>query len=207
MELFASFYEDSLDYKDLLVQLNLWEKKDSYFSTLSGGQKKRFFVAMALIGNPDVLFLDELTSGLDPQARRSIWKLVKSLRDQGRTIVLSTHYMDEAEKLCDRVAVVDRGKLAALDSPANLILSHGGCTRVNFDVGGNFDHEFLSRIPGVESVKREDDSCSLEVSMRSAIVEIVKGLDSANNGLDSFRIEAPDLEDVFLNITGGEVRD
>ncbi len=207
MLLFSSFYEDVLDYKELLTQLNLWEKKDAYFSTLSGGQKKRFFVAMALIGNPDVLFLDELTSGLDPQARRSIWKLVKSLREQGRTIVLSTHYMDEAEKLCDRVAVIDRGKIAALDSPANLILSHGGHTRVLFDVEEDFDHQFLSGIPGVESVQRENDSCSLEVSIRSAIVEIVKGLDSADNGLDSFRIEAPDLEDVFLNITGREVRD
>lgn len=206
MELFSSFYEKSLDWKMLLEQLNLWEKKDSFYSALSGGQKKRLFVAMALIGDPEIVFLDEFTSGLDPQARRSIWKLVRSLRDQGRTVVLSSHYMDEAERLCDRVAIVDHGKLAALDSPSNLISRHGGYTRVHFNVGEGFEHAFLSQITGIESVVRDEGICVLEVSIRSAIVEIVKGLDAVGQGLDSFRIEAPTLEDVFLNITGREVR-
>lgn len=207
MELFSSFYKNVLSWEELLKDIALWEKRDSFFSELSGGQKKRFFVALALIGDPELLFLDELTSGLDPQARRSIWELVQDLRDQGRTIVLSTHYMDEAERLCDRIAVIDRGKLAALDSPGNLISLHGGDTRIHFDVQGKFDHDFLLRIPGVESVRHTEGTCSLEVSMRSAIVEIVKGLDAVNQGLDSFRIEAPTLEDVFLNITGREMRD
>ncbi len=207
MELFSSFYEKALDWKMLLEQLNLWEKKDSFFSGLSGGQKKRLFVAMALIGDPEIVFLDEFTSGLDPQARISIWKLVRNLRDQGRTVVLSTHYMDEAEKLCDRVAIIDNGKLAALDSPSDLISAHGGYTRVYFNVGEGFNGESLSLLEGVESVINDDDTCALEVSVRSVIVEIVKKLDAMGQGLDSFRIEAPTLEDVFLNITGREVRD
>lgn len=206
MELFSSFYETVLDWKDLLGQLDLWDKKDSFFSALSGGQKKRFFVAMALIGDPELVFLDELTSGLDPQARRSIWKLVKELQNQGRTVVLSTHYMDEAERLCDRVAVIHRGQIAALDSPSNLISLYGGHTRVHFDVDMEFDHGFLSRIAGVESIVCNEGTCTLEVSVRSSIVEIVRELDAVEHGLDSFRIEAPTLEDVFLNITGREVR-
>lgn len=207
MELFSSFYKKVLDWRMLLEQLNLLEKKDAFFSSLSGGQKKRFFVAMALIGDPEIVFLDEFTSGLDPQARISIWKLVRNLRDQGRTVVLSTHYMDEAEKLCDRVAIIDNGKLAALDSPSDLITAHGGYTRVYFNVGEGFNGESLSLLEGVDSVMNDDDACTLEVSTRSAIVGIVKKLDAMGQGLDSFRIEAPTLEDVFLNITGREVRD
>ena len=207
MELFSSFYDTVLDREVLLRQLNLWEKKDGFYSTLSGGQKKRLFVAMALIGDPEIVFLDEFTSGLDPQSRISILKLVKELRDQGRTIVLSTHYMDEAEKLCDRVAIVDHGKLTALDSPSNLISMHGGYIRIQFNVGDVFDDESLSCLRGVESVKNSDNVCFLEVSSNSAIVEIVKKLDAMGQGFDSFKIEAPSLEDVFLNITGREVRD
>ncbi|MCK5035844.1 MAG: ABC transporter ATP-binding protein, partial [Candidatus Sabulitectum sp.] len=206
MELFSSFYDNVLEWEVLLEQLNLWEKKDSFYSELSGGQKKRFFVAMALIGDPEIVFLDEFTSGLDPQSRISIWKLVKELRDQGRTIVLSTHYMDEAEKLCDRVAIIDHGKLTALDSPSNLISMHGGHTRIQFNVGDAFDGESLSSLKGVESIQNNDNFCSLQVSSNSAIVEIVKQLDAMGQGLDSFKIEAPTLEDVFLNITGREVR-
>ncbi len=206
MELFSSFYDNVLEWEVLLEQLNLWEKKDSFYSELSGGQKKRFFVAMALIGDPEIVFLDEFTSGLDPQSRISIWKLVKELRDQGRTIVLSTHYMDEAEKLCDRVAIIDHGKLTALDSPSNLISMHGGHTRIQFNVGDAFDGESLSSLKGVESIQNNDNFCSLQVSSNSAIVEIVKQLDAMGQGLDSFKIEAPTLEEVFLNITGREVR-
>jgi len=206
MELFSSFYDTVLQWEDLLKQLNLWERKDSFYSELSGGQKKRLFVAMALIGDPEIVFLDEFTSGLDPQSRISIWKLVKELRDQGRTIILSTHYMDEAEKLCDRVAIVDHGKLTALDSPSNLISTHGGHTRIQFNVGDVFDGESLSSLKGVEFIQNSDNVCSLQVSSSSAIVEIVKQLDAMGQGLDSFRIEAPTLEDVFLNVTGREVR-
>jgi len=207
MILFSSFYSSVLDWKVLLKQLDLWNRRDAYYSALSGGQKKRFFVAMALIGDPEVIFLDELTSGLDPQARRSVWELVEDLRNQGRTVVVSTHYMDEAEKLCDRVAVIHKGKLAALDSPSELISLYGGYTRVLFDVSGGFDQSILSGIGGIESMVIENRVCTIEVSERHAIVEIVKSLDASDHGLASFRIEAPTLEDVFLNITGREVRD
>jgi ABC-2 type transport system ATP-binding protein len=207
MVLFSSFYSTILDWKVLLKQLDLWNKKDAFFSALSGGQKKRFFVAMALIGDPEVVFLDELTSGLDPQARRSVWELVKDLRNQGRTVVISTHYMDEAEKLCDRVAVIHDGKLAALDSPSKLISLYGGYTRVRFDISGGFDKSILFGIGGIESMAIENRVCTIEVGKRHAIVEIVKSLDASDHGLASFRIEVPTLEDVFLNIAGREVRD
>ena len=206
MELFSSFYENTLDWETLLEQLSLSDKKDSFYSALSGGQKKRFFVAMALIGDPEIVFLDEITSGLDPQARRSVWKLIRSLRDQGRTVVLSTHYMDEAQRLCDRVAIIDHGKLAALDSPADLVSAYGGYTRVHFNVSEGFDGESISLLEGVESVINDEDTCTLGVSGQHAIVEIVKKLDSMKQSFDSFRIEAPTLEDVFLNITAREVR-
>ncbi len=207
MLLFSSLYSRVLDWRLLLKQLDLWDKKDTFYSALSGGQKKRFFVAMALIGDPEVVFLDELTSGLDPQARRSVWELVRYLRNQGRTVVLSTHYMDEAEKLCDRVAVIHNGKLAALDTPSRLISRYGGYTKVCFDFDDKFDQGVLSGVNGIESRVIENGLCTLEVSERHAIVEIVKSLDAADQGLVSFRIEAPTLEDVFLNITGREVRD
>ncbi len=207
MILFSSFYTSVLDWKVLLKQLDLWDKKDAFYSDLSGGQKKRFFVAMALIGDPEVVFLDELTSGLDPQARRSVWELVKDLRNQGRTVVISTHYMDEAEILCDRVAVIHHGKLAALDSPSELISLYGGYTRVRFDISDRFDQSIMSGIDGIESMAIENRVCTIEVSERHAVVEIVKSLDASDHGLASFRIEVPTLEDVFLNITGREVRD
>jgi len=207
MHLFSSFYETVADMETLLRQLNLWEKRDSYFSALSGGQKKRLFVAMALIGNPEIVFLDELTSGLDPQARRSVWELVKLLRDQGRTVVLSTHYMDEAQRLCDRVAVIHSGKIAALDSPADLIAAHGGFTRVHFRAEESFDKSLLTRLDGVESVSEIEDQCTVEISTRHSIVEIVKQLDQMEYELSSLRIDSPTLEDVFLNLTGRELRD
>jgi ABC-2 type transport system ATP-binding protein len=208
MVLFSSFYPGNLYWADILKQLGLYDRKDSYYSSLSGGQKKRFFVALALVGDPELVFLDELTSGLDPQARRSVWKLVRELRDQGRTVVLSTHYMDEAEKLCDRVAVIDGGKLVALDSPSKLISLYGGFTKVSFEADGQFEADLLSGIKGVESVVCSTDGvCTVQVSIRSSIIEIMKELDAADQGLDSLRIEAPTMEDVFLNITGREVKD
>ena len=124
MELFSCFYRNSMEISGILSKLGLSDKQESFYSALSGGQKKRLFVALSLVGDPEIVFLDELTSGLDPQSRHVMWDLVRGLRDDGKTVFLSTHYMDEAEKLCDRVAIIDNGKIAALDTPDSLIRSH-----------------------------------------------------------------------------------
>jgi ABC-2 type transport system ATP-binding protein len=121
LDLFASFYQHPVDWEKLLYSLDLQDKRKTYFTRLSGGQKQRLFVALALINDPEIVYLDELTTGLDPHARRSIWKLIEEIRDRGRTVVLTTHFMDEAEQLADRVAVMHRGKIVALDKPSHLV--------------------------------------------------------------------------------------
>jgi len=207
LELFSCFYKSSADITGLLAKLGLTEKSDSHFSALSGGQKKRLFVALALVGDPEIVFLDELTSGLDPQARRSMWELVKNLRDDGKTVFLSTHYMDEAEKLCDRVAIIDNGRIVALDTPASLIRSHSYALSVVMAVPDNFDEMELLSIPGVAEVIRENDKATARLTESSAVVEIVKLLIQKDIALSDFHTEKSTLEDVFLKLTGREIRD
>ncbi|MCD4846997.1 MAG: ABC transporter ATP-binding protein [Candidatus Aegiribacteria sp.] len=206
MELFSSFYNRTLEWRDILDHLALMDKSEAYFSDLSGGQKRRLFVALALIGDPEILFLDELTSGLDPQARRIIWKLVTRLRDEGRTIFLSTHYMDEAEKLCDRVAIIDKGRIIALDTPDELISSLGFGIRVIFTASGDFSESTLNEISGILSVERDGDRITCTIRDSSVVLEIVKKLIRLDTALDDFRTERTTLEDVFLAVTGKEVR-
>ncbi len=206
MELFSSFYSKTLEWRDILDHLALLDKSEAYFSDLSGGQKRRLFVALALIGDPEILFLDELTSGLDPQARRIIWKLVTKLRDEGRTIFLSTHYMDEAERLCDRVAIIDQGKIIALDTPDRLISSLGFGIRVIFKASGEFSESTLNEISGILSVERDGDRIMCMIRDSGVVLEIVKKLVSLDTALDDFRTERTTLEDVFLAVTGKEVR-
>ena len=206
MELFSSFYNRTLEWRDILDHLALMDKSEAYFSDLSGGQKRRLFVALALIGDPEILFLDELTSGLDPQARRIIWKLVTRLRDEGRTIFLSTHYMDEAEKLCDRVAIIDKGRIIALDTPDELISSLGFGIRVIFTASGDFSESTLNEISGILSVERDGDRITCTIRDSGVVLEIVKKLIRLDTALDDFRTERTTLEDVFLAVTGKEVR-
>lgn len=206
MELFSSFYSRTLEWRDILDHLALLDKSDAYFSDLSGGQKRRLFVAMALVGDPEVVFLDELTSGLDPQARRVIWELVTRLRDEGRTIFLSTHYMDEAERLCDRVAIINKGKIIALDTPDRLISSLGFGIRVIFTASGEFSESTLNEISGILSVERDGDRITCMIRDSGVVLEIVKKLASLDTALDDFRTERTTLEDVFLAVTGKEVR-
>ena len=206
MELFSSFYSRTLEWRDILDHLSLLDKSEAYFSDLSGGQKRRLFVALALIGDPEIVFLDELTSGLDPQARRVIWKLVTKLRDEGRTIFLSTHYMDEAERLCDRVAIIDHGKIIALDTPDRLISSLGFGIRVVFTASGEFSETTLNGISGMLSIERDGDRITCMIRDSSVVLEIVKKLVSLDTALDDFRTERTTLEDVFLAVTGKEVR-
>ena len=139
MDLFASFYDHPADWRAILAELGLEDKARAPFAKLSGGQKQRLFIGLALINEPEIVFLDELTTGLDPQARRAMWGLVKSIRDKGKTVFLTTHYMEEAEELCDRVAIIDHGRIVALDTPRNLVASLGAENRVVFTTDGALD--------------------------------------------------------------------
>ncbi len=207
IELFSCFYGNSTDAAVLLSRLGLSDKKESYFSALSGGQKKRLFVALSLVGDPEIVFLDELTSGLDPRSRRSMWDLVRGLRDDGKTVFMSTHYMDEAEKLCDRVAIIDRGKIVAMDTPESLIRSHAYSLSVVMGIPDSFSESELESIAGVIEVFREGGKTIARVRDSSAVVGIVKMLVDSEIELGNFHTEKSTLEDVFLKLTGKEIRD
>jgi ABC-2 type transport system ATP-binding protein len=206
MELFSCFYKNSLEATGILSKLGLSDKTESFFSALSGGQKKRLFVALSLVGDPEIVFFDELTSGLDPQSRRSMWDLVRGLRDDGKTVFLSTHYMDEAEKLCDRVAIIDKGRIVALDTPDSLVRSHAFALSVVMGIPDSFIENELESIPGVLEVFREGVKVTARVRDSSAVVEIVKLLVDRKIELGDFHTEKSTLEDVFLKLTGKEIR-
>jgi ABC-2 type transport system ATP-binding protein len=215
LDLFASFYRHPADWHPLLESLGLADKQRALASQLSGGQRQRLFVALALINNPEVVFLDELTTGLDPQARRAIWDLVRSIRDRGTTVFLTTHYMEEAERLCDRVAIMDGGKIIALDTPPNLVRSLSIETRVIFEVDGHgpsgqpqaFDPATLGTADGVKRVERDGDRVVVYGQGRRLVSGIVMALESADVSFQNLRTEQPDLEDVFLAQTGRQMRD
>ncbi|MBV9380541.1 MAG: ABC transporter ATP-binding protein [Streptosporangiaceae bacterium] len=155
LELYASFYPNPADWRELMERWGLAARQKAAFASLSGGQKQRLFIALALVGQPEVVFLDELTSGLDPGARRATWDLIRQIRAQGATVVLVSHFMDEVEELCDRVAILDRGRIAALDTPAALVDRAGTEYRLRFRPVGPLDEASLALLPGVSSVKRD----------------------------------------------------
>jgi len=157
LDLYASFYRHPADWRRLLEEWGLDAKRNAAFADLSGGQRQRLFIALSLVGRPEVVFLDELTTGLDPQARRATWELVRQVRAKGATVVLVTHFMEEAELLCDRVAIVDRGRVIALDTPSALVRGLGAGQRLRFRPLGPFDPDSLRSLPGVEQVERDGD--------------------------------------------------
>ena len=206
LELFASLYSRSLPAGPLLEKVGLLDKADSYFDNLSGGQKQRLSIALALVNDPQVVFFDELTTGLDPQARRAMWGMVSSTREAGKTVILVTHFMEEAERLCDRVAIVDRGRIVALDTPANLIRSIDGGLRISFSVDDS----------GVAAQLENIDRCELAVSNRDITIqcadgrvvgEVIRILGDNDCNFHDFTVSKPTLEDVFLSITGKEMRE
>ncbi len=210
LDLYASFYPQAVDWNELLLQLGLEEKRNAPFAKLSGGQKQRLFIALALLLDPQLIFLDELTTGLDPQARHAIWDLVRAVRARGKTVVLTTHFMEEAERLCDRVAILDRGRIVALDTPAALIRGLGAEQRVIFSLDGGPSpalEKSLSRAGRLEvlgeqvTVRGKDDP-------RLPLVSEVVGLLSAEGvPFRDLRTEQPNLEDVFLSLTGRQMRE
>lgn len=188
------------DPREVLDEWDLTELRRRPFAALSGGQRQRLFLALALLGEPEVVFLDELTTGLDPHARRSTWELVKRVRDRGATVVLVTHFMEEAETLCDRVAIIDDGGVAALDTPAALAIQRGGAITMTFTTPTS-DVGFLSAIPGVERVFRNGADVSVRGDAAATLL-VAAALAERGVTVVGFRTHYPNLEDVFLSVTG-----
>ena len=208
LRLFASFYRKPSDLKGILELVSLLEKRDAFVDLLSGGQKQRLAVACSLVGEPELLFLDEPTTGLDPQARRDIWEIVRQHRGRGRTTLITTHYMDEAERLCDRVAVVDRGKVIAVGSPSELIARIGGEHVVQFALDGNGAQDtpgaaMFADLPSVRASHAEGDGFQLTVGApHECIPALVRRLGEKNLRLARLTTRHLSLEDVFMNLTG-----
>ena len=210
LDLYASFYPKAADWKELLVQLGLEEKRGTAFRKLSGGQKQRLFIALALLPNPQLVFLDELTTGLDPQARHATWDLVREVRAKGRTVLLTTHFMEEAEHLCDRVAILDHGRIVALDTPAALIRSLGAEERVVFCVDSSLPAGFKEALSGAARLEVQGE----RVTVRSGngrkvplVSEVVNLLSGQGVPFRDLHTEQPTLEDVFLSLTGRAMRE
>lgn len=207
LDLFASFYHHSIDWNSLLETLGLEDKRNSYINKLSGGQKQRLYIALALVNDPELIFLDELTTGLDPQGRRMMWKLVQDIRNQGKTVFLTTHYMEEAEQLCNRVAIIDRGNIIALDTPENLIRSLGVDSRIIFSVKEPFEVEHLKKLKRVSRVECSDERVIVYGQGEKLVGEVVNMLTVDGVHFYNLRTEQPTLDDVFLTLTGHEIRD
>ena len=207
LDLYASFYPRAIDWPALLAQLGLTDKSNSTFDKLSGGQKQRLFIALALVNDPELVFLDELTTGLDPQARRNMWDLVREIRDRGKTIFLTTHFMEEAERLCDRVAIIDDGRIVALDSPENLIRSLGVENRVVFVADGAFQTQPLTALAEVTRVEKSGERIVVYGHGDRLVNGVVNVLSENNIRFRDLRTEQPTLEDVFLTLTNKEMRD
>jgi len=204
--LWSSLYDAPLDGHQLLTQLGIAGKANARFMTLSGGQKQRLFIALALINDPDVVFLDELTTGLDPQARRAIWELVRSIRERGKTVFLTTHLMEEAERLCDRVAIIDHGRIVDIDSPAGLVNRH--CPERTIVIATEDDGVAgaLRGIAGVETVTREGGTLVVRARSVDVMTRLIRVLADRQTPVTDFRTIVPTLEDVFLKLTGHSVR-
>jgi ABC-2 type transport system ATP-binding protein len=208
MRLWASLYSKPVAIGDhLLEQLGLAEKRNAWFMTLSGGQKQRLFIALALINDPEVVFLDELTTGLDPQARRKIWDLVRDIRARGKTVFLTTHLMEEAERLCDRVAIIDRGRIIDIDQPQRLVDKYCPERSVTLATVDAHAAESLSRIPGAELVRPDGSQYTIRGAGDRLITNVIRCLSENHINVTDFRTETPNLEDVFLKLTGHSLRD
>lgn len=203
LKLFSSVSPGVNGWKKTMQQWGLKEKANAPFSSLSGGQRQRLFIALALVNHPELVFLDEMTTGLDPVARHLAWDLIKEIRAGGTTVILVTHFMDEAEELCDRLAIVDKGKIVALDSPGALTTKFASGIKAVFSYSGN-DISWLKDIPQVKKVTHT--GTTVEVEGTSKIVALVAA-SLANRGIipDDFRIKQPSLEDVFMTLTGHRI--
>ena len=208
VDLWASLYQKkSADAERLLEQLGLTDKRDAWFMNLSGGQKQRLFIALALINDPEVVFLDELTTGLDPQARRAIWELVRGIRDRGKTVFLTTHLMEEAERLCDRVAIIEHGRIIDIDTPERLVIRHCPERAVVLATDDPAAEQRFQAIPGVETVTRTESRFTIRGCGDDLVTEVIHCLSENRIRVTDFRTILPNLEDVFLKLTGHSIRE
>ena len=215
LDLFSSFYKHKYDWQPLLETFGLAGKRRAYFQGLSGGQKQRLFVALALINRPQVVFLDELTTGLDPQARRATWDVIRKIRERGTTIYLTTHFMDEAEQLCDRVAILDHGNIIALDTPGGLVQGLQMGTRITFQINGHnnrnpmkpsittgFDSKQLSALHGVQRVEQDGNRMTIYGNGEDIVGAVIRELEKKAIPYHNLQTAQANLEDVFLALTG-----
>jgi ABC-2 type transport system ATP-binding protein len=207
VDLWASLYANPVDGEQLLARLGLSDKRDAWFMTLSGGQQQRLFIALAVIHDPDVVLLDELTTGLDPQARRAIWEMVRGIRDRGKTVLLTTHLMEEAERLCDRVAIVERGALIDVGTPAELVRRHCPEQTIVLVSDDLRAREHLAAIAGVDSVEARDKELTVRGRSPGLVTQVIQCLSEHRLQITDFRTVLPGLEDVFLALTGHSIRD
>jgi ABC-2 type transport system ATP-binding protein len=206
--LWASLYQKkAIDGERLLEQLGLSEKRGAWFMNLSGGQKQRLFIALALINDPEVVFLDELTTGLDPQSRRAIWDLVRGIRERGKTVFLTTHLMEEAERLCDRVAIMEHGRIIDIDKPERLVARYCPVRTVELDTNHPAAAEHFQRIPKVESVICIGKKFTIRGEGEDLVAEVIHCLPENRIRVTDFRTILPNLEDVFLKLTGHSIRE
>jgi ABC-2 type transport system ATP-binding protein len=208
IDLWASLYRRKpADAEHLLDQLGLKDKRSTWFMNLSGGQKQRLFIALALINDPEVVFLDELTTGLDPQARHAIWGLVRGIRDRGKTVFLTTHLMEEAERLCDRVAIMEHGRIIDIDTPAALVARHCPERTVVLSTAGPIDFAPFRNLPNVESVESTGHAITIRGSGDNLVTAVIHCLSEHHIRVTDFRAILPNLEDVFLKLTGRSIRE
>ncbi len=208
VDLWASLYrKKAADAEQLLAQLGLADKRDAWFMNLSGGQKQRLFIALALINDPELVFLDELTTGLDPQSRRAIWDLVRGIRDRGKTVFLTTHLMEEAERLCDRVAIIEHGRIIDIDTPQRLVGRHCPERTVILSTNDPSAEERFRSIPGVEAVTCSELQFTIRGRGDDLVTEVIHCLSENRMRVTDFRTILPNLEDVFLKLTGHSIRE
>ena len=208
VDLWATLYQKkAIDGERLLEQLGLTDKRNAWFMNLSGGQKQRLFIALALINDPEVVFLDELTTGLDPQSRRAIWDLVRGIRERGKTVFLTTHLMEEAERLCNRVAIIEHGRIIDIDTPESLVSRHCPERTVVLATDDPLAEERFRSIPGVESVTRTDSRFTIRGRGDDLVTEVIHCLSDNHIRVSDFRTILPNLEDVFLKLTGHSIRE
>jgi ABC-2 type transport system ATP-binding protein len=208
VDLWASLYrKNAVDGERLLEQLGLSDKRNAWFMNLSGGQKQRLFIALALINDPEVVFLDELTTGLDPQARRAIWELVRGIRERGKTVFLTTHLMEEAERLCDRVAIIEHGRIIDVDSPERLVGRHCPERTVVLATDDPLAEERFRSIPGVEVENDGGSRFTIRGRGDELVTEVIRCLSENGMRVMDFRTILPNLEDVFLKLTGHSIRE
>lgn len=202
LELFASLYGKKANIDELLGFVNLVEKKNAMVKDLSGGQKQRFTLASALVNEPEILFLDEPTTGLDPRARRDVWELVRKINQKGITVVLTTHYMEEAEYLCNRVAIMDSGQVLAINNPKKLIEDLSHTTQISFLTDAHLDDQIFSGLVGVEKTFNTPPKVVVEINNLEVIGDVVKRLRERDVSFSSFTVKTATLEDVYLDLTG-----